>query len=94
MTKTYDYSEYDIHNMIYHFTDLSPEKAEQKKKEFEEKQKEKEKAKAEANKEKMKTEDTSAKDPSEKRAAQPKKVVFKPVIKPPAPKRDPGEGNE
>ena len=31
MTKTYDFSEVDIKNMNYHFTDLSPEVAEEKK---------------------------------------------------------------
>ena len=93
MTKTFDYSEYDIHNMIYHYTDLSPEQAEQKKKEFEEKQKEKEKAKVEIDKHKGKTEETALKD-TDKPAAQPKKVVFKPVIKPPAPKKDPGEDDK
>jgi formate hydrogenlyase subunit 6/NADH:ubiquinone oxidoreductase subunit I len=34
MTKVYDFSEVDIKNMIYHFTDLTPEQAEEKKKAF------------------------------------------------------------
>src|SRR6478752_1391335 len=45
MTKTYDYSEFDVRNMVYHFSDLSPLQAEEKKKEFEQKQKEKAAAK-------------------------------------------------
>ncbi|QHL87048.1 4Fe-4S dicluster domain-containing protein [Nibribacter ruber] len=32
MTKVYDFAEVDIKNMIYHFTDLTPEQAEEKKK--------------------------------------------------------------
>ncbi|AMM50030.1 4Fe-4S ferredoxin [Rufibacter sp. DG15C] len=32
MTKVYDFPEVDIKNMIYHFTDLTPEQAEEKKK--------------------------------------------------------------
>ncbi|HEY4649862.1 MAG TPA: 4Fe-4S ferredoxin, partial [Pontibacter sp.] len=31
MTPVYDFAEVDIKNMIYHFTDLSPEQAEEKK---------------------------------------------------------------
>jgi NADH-quinone oxidoreductase subunit I len=35
MTKTYDYSEVDITNMNYHFTNLSPAEAEEKRKLYE-----------------------------------------------------------
>lgn len=35
MTKTYDYSEYDIRNMVYDFSDMTPEEIEQKKEEYE-----------------------------------------------------------
>jgi NADH-quinone oxidoreductase subunit I len=91
MTKTFDYSEYDIRNMIYHYTDLSPEEAELRKKEFAAKQAEKEKAKVEIDKHKGKTEDIALKDETEKKPEQPKKIVFKPVIKPPPPKKDGGE---
>jgi len=100
MTKTYDFSEFDVRNMIYHFTELSPEQAEQKKKEYEEKQKEKLKAKAEADKAKAEAEKDKAKvapaSPAEsnetgKEASEKpvvaKKPVFKPVIKPSIPKK-------
>jgi formate hydrogenlyase subunit 6/NADH:ubiquinone oxidoreductase subunit I len=41
MTQTFDYSEFDIRNMNYHFTNLEPEEAEEKKKLYEQKQAEK-----------------------------------------------------
>lgn len=47
MTKVYDYSEYDIRNMIYHFGELTPEEAEAKQQEYERQKAEKEKAAAE-----------------------------------------------
>lgn len=45
MTKSYDYSEFDIRDMIYHFTNLSPEQAEEKKRLYEQFVAEKEAAK-------------------------------------------------
>jgi len=93
MTKTYDYSEYDITNMVYHFTDLTLEQAEQKKKEYEEKQKQKQAAKAEDSvvKEKPTTEEKSEVKPNVK-------PIFKPVIKmtpkPPTPPKNEGEEPE
>jgi formate hydrogenlyase subunit 6/NADH:ubiquinone oxidoreductase subunit I len=47
MTKTFDYSEFDVRNMVYHFTDLSPEQAEEKKEAYELAQAEKNRLKAE-----------------------------------------------
>jgi formate hydrogenlyase subunit 6/NADH:ubiquinone oxidoreductase subunit I len=90
MTKTYDYSEFDIRNMVYHFTDLSPEQAENKKKEFELKQKEKAAAKIEIDKNKGNTEDIALKGkPAEGEIKKPAfKPVFKPVIKPPVNKKE------
>jgi formate hydrogenlyase subunit 6/NADH:ubiquinone oxidoreductase subunit I len=82
MTKTYDYSEFDIRNMVYHFTDLSPAEAEQKKKALEESIK----AKAKSEVDKPKIADTTVKENPEMSAA--KKPVFKPVIKPVIPKKD------
>ncbi|MDJ1502889.1 4Fe-4S dicluster domain-containing protein [Xanthocytophaga agilis] len=35
MTKTYDFSEFDIRDMIYHFSDLSPEQAVEKRQNYE-----------------------------------------------------------
>lgn len=49
MTKAYDYSEFDIKNMTYHFTNLSPEQAAEKKALYEQFVKEKEAAKAASN---------------------------------------------
>lgn len=48
MTKVYDFSEVDIKNMIYHFTDLTPEQANEKQKIFEQQQAAIAQAKAEA----------------------------------------------
>ncbi|AKQ46058.1 4Fe-4S ferredoxin [Rufibacter radiotolerans] len=48
MTKVYDFPEVDIKNMIYHFTDLSPEQAEEKKRLWADQQEAVAKAKAEA----------------------------------------------
>lgn len=76
MTKTFDYSEFDVRNMNYHFTDLSPEQAEEKKKIYEEFEKEKQRLKAESSKkieEKPVAETTGA--------TTEKKPAFKPVIK-------------
>jgi formate hydrogenlyase subunit 6/NADH:ubiquinone oxidoreductase subunit I len=95
MTKTYDYSEFDIRNMVYHYTDLSPDQAAEKKEEYEEKQKLKLSAKTETDKEKpgsgtsleegKPVADTGVKKPAFK-------PTFKPVIKPVIPpKKDEGE---
>jgi len=40
MTKVYDFPETDVKNMIYHFTDLTPEQAQEKKLKFEKQQEE------------------------------------------------------
>lgn len=41
MTQTFDYSEFDVRNMNYHFTDLTPEMADEKRRLYEQKQAEK-----------------------------------------------------
>lgn len=92
MTKTYDYSEYDIRNMVYHFSDLSPEQAGQKKKLWEEQQKEKLKAKSAEEKTKGSTEEPKDKPQA---GAEVKKPAFKPVFKPAMPKKNnPDEGKD
>lgn len=48
MTPVYDFAEVDIKNMIYHFTDLSPEQAQEKQRLFEKQQEEMAVAKAAA----------------------------------------------
>ncbi|HVD96872.1 MAG TPA: 4Fe-4S dicluster domain-containing protein [Cytophagaceae bacterium] len=77
MTKTFDYSEFDVRNMNYHFTDLNPEQAEEKKKIYEEFEKEKQRLKAENAK---KTE-TSGTETTTGETTTEKKPAFKPVIK-------------
>jgi formate hydrogenlyase subunit 6/NADH:ubiquinone oxidoreductase subunit I len=87
MTKTYDYSEFDIRNMVYHYTDLTPDQAIEKKSEYEEKQKQKLAAKTISDNQKGVSEppvigsDTEVKKPAFK-------PTFKPVI---PPKKDEGE---
>ena len=48
MTKTYDFSEFDVRNMTYHFSDMTPAQVVEKQRLFEEKQAEKEAAKLKA----------------------------------------------
>jgi formate hydrogenlyase subunit 6/NADH:ubiquinone oxidoreductase subunit I len=95
MTKTYDYSELDIRNMVYHYTDITPDEAVEKKKDYEEAQKLKLAAKAEADKQKSGTDVSSSKEApvSDAEVKKPSfKPVFKPVIKPIIPpKKDEGE---
>ncbi|MCS6822405.1 MAG: 4Fe-4S binding protein [Microscillaceae bacterium] len=78
MSKVYDFSEYEITNMIYHFSNLTPEQAAEKKRLLEQFQKEKETLKAQkasTKTEEKLTEVTQAQQPTYK----PK---FVPKIKP------------
>ncbi len=79
MTKTYDFPEFDILNMNYHFTNLSPEEAEEKRNLYEESQR----IKAELKK--QKEQNKGEENPPEQSVA-PKvagaKPAFKPAIKP------------
>jgi formate hydrogenlyase subunit 6/NADH:ubiquinone oxidoreductase subunit I len=79
MTKTFDYSEYDVRNMNYHFTDLSPEEAEKRKRIYEEYEKEKQRLKEEAAAKKAEEKNISEVSTEEKPIE--KKPAFKPVIK-------------
>ena len=76
MTKAYDYSEYDISNMIYHFTNLSPEQAEEKIKLLEQFQKEKAALKNEGN------EGNENKEEIKPKPVFKPKMTAKPVVKP------------
>lgn len=72
MTKTFDYSELDVRDMVYNYTNLTPEEADEKRRLLEQFQKEKEALKA-------------APKPAvtaEKPAASPARPVFKPGMKP------------
>lgn len=74
MTKTYDFPEFDVFDMTYHFTDLSPEEAEKKREIYEESQR----IKAELKKQKeQEARETEASAPTS--GAKP---AFKPSIKP------------
>ncbi len=96
MTKVYDFSELDIRHMNYHFTNLTPELAEDKKKLYDQFVKEKEELKRQQAEAKAKAlenteiENTTVKTKEVKTAAEnsdspapkmPYKPAFKPVIK-------------
>lgn len=82
MTKTYDYSEFDVRNMVYHFSNLTPEQGVEKKRLFEEQQKQKAAAKPAVEKPAVKAAEPSAEVKEEtKEASEVKKLAFKPVIK-------------
>jgi len=68
MTPTFDYSEFDVRDMVYHFSDLSPQEAAEKQKIYEQKQAEKAMAK-----EKLRLEAAETKESDS---------VAKPVFKP------------
>lgn len=71
MTKTYDFSEFDVRNMVYHFSDMTPEQVEEKKKAYEVQQAEKAAAKKAA---------------TEAPGTEVKPAAPKPAFKPAAPK--------
>lgn len=88
MTKEFDFSEFDVQKMNFHFTDLTPEQADKKKKIYEEFDKEKQRLKVEAAKAKE-LNVTPEVSTGEKPVV--KKPAFKPVIKTPtikSPKKD------
>jgi formate hydrogenlyase subunit 6/NADH:ubiquinone oxidoreductase subunit I len=78
MTKTFDYSELDVRDMVYNYTNLSPEEADEKRRLLEQFQKEKDALKAAAPKPVTASEPTPA---TVRRA-------FKPTIKPKAPEAE------
>lgn len=84
MTKAYDFSEFVLANMNYHFSDLSPEQAEEKKKLYEVQQEAKLAAKqaAKAEKEVAKSEEGDI-------PPAPKPAIKRPMIKPVIKKQDP-----
>jgi formate hydrogenlyase subunit 6/NADH:ubiquinone oxidoreductase subunit I len=99
MTKTYDFSEFLLENMNYHFSDLSPAEAEVKRKAYEDFQAAKLAAKEATRKEKEAVvpesqpadaaADTPAVSPEPPAPAPAKPVVKRPVIKPVIKKPDP-----
>lgn len=75
MTKTYDYSEFDVRDMVYEFSDLTPEEAKEKQVLFDDYQAKKKAAAA-----------TKATKPAGAKPAMP--AIKKPMIKPAKPKTD------
>jgi NADH-quinone oxidoreductase subunit I len=89
MTKAYDFSEFELSNMNYHFSDLSPEQAEEKKKVYEAQQAAKLAAKQAAKPE------VEAFKPEEGLTPTPppaKPAIKRPMIKPVIKKQDPPSG--
>ena len=112
MTNAFDYSEFDVRNMIYNFSDLSPEQAKEKQDIYNEAQRLKAEAKAQKTASEVKDEsvtkqvglpkpafkptikvpatsklnieqeDKNSLEKSEPKEDLPKKIVFKPTIKP------------
>ncbi|WP_154658503.1 4Fe-4S binding protein, partial [Eisenibacter elegans] len=91
MTKAYDYSEQSVSDLIYHFSNLSPEEAQEKMDLLALFQKEKEEAKARKTAEPSTTASAAAKPVAKPKAITPKttenteaaaKPVFKPKVKP------------
>ncbi|RRB04633.1 4Fe-4S binding protein [Larkinella rosea] len=78
MTKTYDFSEFELGNMTYHYANLTPEQADEKRSLYEQFVREKEEIKAQQAADKAATASPSTQEA-------PKKPVFRPGIKP-APK--------
>lgn len=76
MTNAFDYSEFDVRNMIYNFSDLSPDQAKEKQEIYNEAQKLKAEAKA-------KKATTEVKAEPSAQPTIPSKPVFKPTIKAP-----------
>lgn len=70
MTKTYDYSEYDIRNMIYEFSDMTSDEVVQKKEEYETHKAEKQRKSV-----------SSSENADTQKTAPAKPVMNKPVIK-------------
>jgi len=80
MTKTYDYSEFDLANMTYHYTNLSPEQADEKRRLYEQFVREKEELKAQQAA--AKAAQASAPEATADAPAAPKRPAFRPGIKP------------
>ena len=78
MTKTFDYSEFDVRDMLYHYANLTPAQAEEKKELWVQFQREKETFKAAQETEKVAV-------MVENEASEPvKRPAFKPAMKPKA----------
>ncbi|MGA0556406.1 4Fe-4S binding protein [Larkinella sp. VNQ87] len=73
MTKTYDFSEYELGNMTYHYANLSPDQADEKRRLYEQFVREKEELKAQQ---------AAAKAAPATAPEAPKKPVFRPGMKP------------
>jgi formate hydrogenlyase subunit 6/NADH:ubiquinone oxidoreductase subunit I len=83
MTKAYDFSEFEVSNMVYHFSDLSPAEAEAKKQEYDVLQLAKQKAKEAAKVPAATAAVTPAIEASGAEVAAPAKKPFRPIIKKP-----------
>lgn len=92
MTKTFDYSEFDVRDMNYHYANLNPEQAEEKKALYERFMKEKEELKrmSEDGSQRSEVGGQKVEDGSQKVEIARPKPAFKPTIKPTVPKTELG----
>ncbi|WP_128546598.1 4Fe-4S dicluster domain-containing protein [Larkinella soli] len=88
MTKTYDFSEFELGNMTYHFTNLTPEQAEEKRDLYEQFVREKEELKAQKAAKAAPAAEPGVATPA---AEAPRKPVFRPGMKPAAKPAEPSE---
>ena len=79
MTSTFDYSEFDVRNMNYHFTDLSPEQALEKQQLYDQKQAEKAAAKLVHSQQSIVNSEPTINSEQPKPAFKPKFPVSKPA---------------
>lgn len=93
MTKTFDYSEFDVHDMNYHYANLTPEQAEEKKALYDQFVKEKEELKKQGSVHSPEAAVAAravsfASDHIPEPTEAKPKPAFKPTIKPPIPKTE------
>ena len=94
MTKSFDYSEFEIEDMVYKFSKMTPQEVEQKQKECEEAQAAKQAAKVDAAKKAEKPAAPKPKIPGAKPVIKPKVAGAKPVMPKPVIKKKEEEGEK
>lgn len=90
MTKTFDYSEFEVRDMNYHYANLTPEQADEKKALYEQFVKEKEELKKSQQLAVGSSQSADAQSVAEKESTSvvPPKPAFRPTVKPPIPKTE------
>ncbi len=94
MTKTYDFSEFDVRDMNYHFSDLSPTEAAEKRQAYENFQVAKQQAKAQPVADPVQTVPENSTAETDKTPGSPAKPVMKKPAMKPVPKTTPTPENQ